>query len=151
MKKLYTINGETLEKLPGILRLANGNQISPVDETTFLLNGGTIEETDEPSHMEELDAACDVFISVVLEIADKIGDSSFYGGINEQDKLLNSKYAKDHPTDALILAERWNGANLACNHFANKPDLKDDMASPLWFYYAWARYAEQQEAAQASE
>lgn len=144
--KIYTYNGETFNKLPNPIKTADGSTISPVSETLFLSLGGTITDDGEPTHMEELDAACDIFIAVVLEIAETIGDASFYGGINEQDKLLNSQYAKDHPTEALILAERWNGANLACNHFANKEDLRDTMASPNWFYYAWARYAEKLEA-----
>ena len=142
--KIYTIFGESYDKIPNPLTLPDGSQLSPVSEAKFLELGGTIEDDGEPTHWEELDAACDVFIAVVLEIADKIGDPTFMGGINEQEKLLNSDYAQSHTTEALILSERWNGANLACNHFANKPDV--NMQSPAWYYYAWQRYAEQQEA-----
>ena len=146
MAKIYTIYGETYDKLPNPLNLPDGSQLSPVSEAKFIDLGGIIEDDGEPTHQEELDAACDTFIEIVLEIAEKIGDSSFYGGINEQDKLLNSQYAKDHPTEALILSQRWNGANLACNFFADKPDLYAQFHSPNWFYYAWARYAQQLEA-----
>ena len=139
--KHYIYNGETYDKIPNPLKTDAGI-ISPVSEETFLAYGGEIEEDGEPTHMEELDAACDVFISVVMEIANKIGDATFMGGINEMDKLINSDLAQSNPTEALILAERWNGANLACNHFANKPDV--NLQSPAWFYYAWNRYAEQQ-------
>lgn len=142
--KQYTWNGETFNKIPDPLRLADGSSISPVSEAVFIANGGLVEEDGEPTHWEELDAACDVFIAVVLEIAETIGDPTFMGGINEQEKLLNSAYAKTHTTEALVLSERWNGANLACNHFANKPDV--NMQSPAWYYYAWQRYADQLEA-----
>lgn len=141
--KIYTWQGEDYTKLPDPLMTEVG-QISPVSEALFLELGGTISDDGEPTHWEELDAACDVFIAVVLEIADKIGDPTFMGGINEQEKLLNSEYAQSHTTEALILSERWNGANLACNHFANKPDV--NMQSPAWYWYAWSRYAEQLEA-----
>ena len=142
--KIYTYNGETYTSIPNPLKLADGSTISPVSEETFIANGGTVEEDGQPTHWEELDAACDVFIAVVLEIAETIGDPTFMGGINEQEKLLNSNYAKAHTTEALVLSERWNGANLACNHFANKPDV--NMQSPAWYWYAWSRYAEQMEA-----
>lgn len=142
--KHYIYNGETYDCIPNPLKLADGSTISPVSEYAFIANGGEIEEDGEPTHWEELDAACDVFIAVVLEIAETIGDPTFMGGINEQEKLLNSNYAKEHTTEALVLSERWNGANLACNHFANKPDV--NMQSPAWYYYAWQRYAEQLEA-----
>jgi hypothetical protein len=144
MAKVYTWNGETYNKIPNPLKLEDGTSISPVSEAAFIANGGSVEENGEPTHWEELDAACDVFIAVVLEIAETIGDPTFMGGINEQEKLLNSDYAKEHTTEALVLSERWNGANLACNHFANKPDV--NMQSPAWYYYAWQRYAEQLEA-----
>lgn len=142
--KIYTWNDETYNKIPDPLRLADGSTISPVSEERFIEAGGIVEDDGEPTHWEELDAACDVFIAVVLEIAETIGDPTFMGGINEQEKLLNSDYAKEHTTEALVLSERWNGANLACNHFANKPDV--NMQSPAWYYYAWQRYAEQLEA-----
>ena len=141
--KIYTWNDETYTSIPNPLILADGSSISPVSEAVFIANGGTVEENGEPTHWEELDAACDVFIAVVLEIAETIGDPTFMGGINEQEKLLNSDYAKEHTTEALVLSERWNGANLACNHFANKPDV--NMQSPAWYWYAWQRYADQLE------
>ena len=142
--KHFTWQGETYDQIPDPLKFEDGSQISPVTEEVFLANGGTVEDDGEPTHWEELDAACDVFIAVVLEIAETIGDPTFMGGINEQEKLLNSDYAREHTTEALVLSERWNGANLACNHFANKPDV--NMQSPAWYWYAWSRYAEQMEA-----
>ena len=144
MATVYIWKDQTYNKIPNPLHLDDGSTISPVSEAKFIELGGIVEDDGEPTHWEELDAACDVFIAVVLEIADTIGDPTFMGGINEQEKLLNSDYAKEHTTEALVLSERWNGANLACNHFANKPDV--NMQSPAWYWYAWQRYAEQMEA-----
>lgn len=144
MKKLYTINGETTDYLPKILNLPDG-QISPVTEATFLANGGTIEETTEPTHMEELDDACDKFVANVLDIQEFIGSTDFYGGIDSMDDLDNSEAAQEDPMTALKLAQRWAATNTRCNFFADKPDLYDQFHSPLWFYYAWARYADQLE------
>ena len=145
MKKLYTINGETTDYLPKILNLPDG-QISPVTEATFLANGGTIEETTEPTHMEELDDACDKFVANVLDIQEFIGSTDFYGGIDSMDDLDNSEAAQEDPMTALKLAQRWAATNTRCNFFADKPDLYDQFHSPLRFYYAWARYADQLEA-----
>ena len=142
--KQYTWNDETYNKIPDPLHLADGSSISPVSEEKFIELGGTVSDDGEPTHLESLDSACDVFIAVVLEIAEKIGDPTFMGGYNEQDKLLNSEYAQEHTTEALVLSNRWNGANLTCNYYANKPDV--NMPSPVWFWYAWQRYAEQLEA-----
>ena len=142
--EIFTFNGEIFDELPGILNLPNGTTISPVTREVFLAKGGTIEDDGRPTHKEELDACCDKFIEIVLEIANKIGDPTFMGGVDieEQEKFLNSDFVKNNPTEALILSQRWNGANLACNYIANKPDV--NMPSPVWYYYAWQRYAEKQ-------
>ena len=145
--KIYTWNDETYTSIPNPLILADGSSISPVSEAAFIANGGTVEENGEPTHYEELCDACDTFIEVVLEIAEKIGDASFMGGINQQAMLRDSQYAKDNPTDALTLAERWNGADKACNFYADKPDMYEAFHSPNWYYFAWQRYADQLEAA----
>ena len=118
--KIYTWNDETYTSIPNPLILADGSSISPVSEAVFIANGGTVEENGEPTHYEELCDSCDTFIEVVLEIAEKIGDASFMGGINQQAMLRDSQYAKDNPTDALTLAERWNGADKACNFYADR-------------------------------
>ena len=149
--KHFIYNGETTDTLPGIITLADGSQLSPVTETSFVANGGIITEDGEPTHFDELCTSCDTFIEVVLEIAEKIGDPTFMGGINQQSMLRDSQYAKDHPTEALTLAERWNGADKACNFYADKPDLIATYHSPVWFYFAWERWAESQKPTQVVE
>lgn len=141
--KIYTYNGETFTSIPNPLKLADGSTISPVSEETLIANGGTVEDDGKPTHMEELDDACDKFIENVLAIQEFIGSTDFFGGIDEMDTLDNSQAAQDDPVTALKLAQRWAATNTRCNFFADKPDLIDTMHSPNWFYYAWARYAQQ--------
>jgi len=46
--KRYTWNGEKLDKMPGMLKLADGTTVSPVTEALFVSLGGMI--TDERRH-----------------------------------------------------------------------------------------------------
>ena len=140
--KLYIWNNETFTSIPDPLHTGHGD-ISPVSEKDFLDEGGIIEEDGQPTHMEELDDACDKFIANVLDIQEFIGSTDFFGGIDEMDMLDNSQAAKDDPVTALKLAQRWAATNTRCNFFADKPDLYKQFHSPNWFYYAWARYAQQ--------
>lgn len=140
--KIYTFNGEQFDKLPNPLTTDQG-QISPMTEELFISLGGTIEDDGKPTHQEELDDACDKFIANVLDIQEFIGSTDFFGGIDEMDILDNSQAAQDDPMTALKLAQRWAATNTRCNFFADKPDLIKDFHSPNWFYYAWARYAQQ--------
>ena len=141
--KIYTIYGESYDKVPNPLTLPDGSQISPVSEAKFIELGGTIEDDGKPTHMEELDDACDKFIANVLDIQEFIGSTDFFGGIDEMDTLDKSEAAAQNPTQALTLAQRWSATDRRCNFFADKPDLIATMHSPNWFYYAWARYAQQ--------
>lgn len=147
--KRFTFNGETTDHLPRILNLPGGGQVSPVTEALFLALGGTIEEDDEPTHMELMDAACDNFVEVSLDIGDFIGDSDFRGGIDEIDKLYQSEAAQQYPEQALILAARWLAADKALNHWASKDDV--NLASPACWWYCWERYANQQETESETE
>ena len=149
--KLYYHNGELLKKVPdpfcgsSPMYDRNGN----LREDLFIELGGTIEEDDEPTHMELLDAACDKFVEVSLDIGDFIGDTDFRGGIDEIDTLYQSEAAQRDPNRALILAARWIAADKALNHWASKDDV--GLASPACWWYCWERYANQQEAAAESE
>ena len=148
--KHFTFNGETTDRLPGILRLPGGTSISPVSEATFIEYGGTITEDDEPTHMELLDAACDKFVACSNKIGEFIGDPSFQGGIDEIDKLHAFAATLTDPTQiiqALKLVAEWEGCDKECNHWAGKDDV--NLASPAWWWYCWERYANQQEAAES--
>ncbi|MBR4253907.1 MAG: hypothetical protein IKQ16_02340 [Lentisphaeria bacterium] len=142
--KRYTIDGVTTDKKPGILRLADGSSISPVTDAIFVQFGGTIEEDDEPTHMDLLNAACDDFVDVCNDIGEFIGDPDFQGGIDEIDALYQCDATQLNPNQALILAARWEGADKKCNHWANKDDV--GLSSPAWWWYCWARYASRLEA-----
>lgn len=144
--KIFIWNDEQFTSIPNPLRLADGTTISPVSEETFIAKGGTIEDDGKPTHYEELCDACDVFIAVVLDIQEFIGSTDFLGGIDQMGMLEESEAAQADKLTALTLAQRWAAANTRCNFFADKPDLYKDFHSPNWFYFAWARYAEQLEA-----
>lgn len=146
MAKIYTWNGETYNKIPDPLHLADGSSISPVSEEKFIELGGVVDEDGEPTHYEELCDACDKFIANVLDIQEFIGSTDFFGGINEMGMLDDSQAAQDDPMTALKLAQRWSATDRRCNFFADKPDLIKEFHSPNWFYFAWARFAEQLEA-----
>ena len=143
--KIYTWNGETFNKIPDPLRLADGSSISPVSEEKFIELGGVVEDDGEPTHFEYLCMACDNFIEVCNDIGQFIGDPSFMGGITAVDELYQSQAAQENPVEALTLGLRWNAANTQCNFFADKPDLYEDYHSPKWYYFAWQRYADQLE------
>ena len=145
--KYYTWLGETTTKLPNSLKLENGDTVSPVSEALFESLGGVITEDELPTHMEEFEAALAVFRQVCADIGIFVSDPDFRGGINEMDVLATSQAAQENPVTALILSQRWNGANLACNHLANKDDV--NMPSPEWWYYCWEEvdaHAESEEA-----
>ena len=147
--KYYIYDGKRWDKIPdpfqgcSPMRFPDG---SPNDEL-FVKLGGTIEEDDEPTHMELMDAACDTFVAVSNDIGDFIGDPDFQGGIDEIDKLYQSEAAQQNPEQALILAARWLAADKALNHWASKDDV--NLASPACWWYCWERYANQQEAAES--
>lgn len=144
MAKVYTWNGETYNKIPNPLKLEDGTSISPVNEAAFIANGGLVEEDGEPTHMELLEAAGDKFIACCNKIGQFIGDSSFTGGIDEIQKLHDFAATLTDPAQivqALMLVAEWEGCDKECNHWASKEDV--GLASPAWWWWVWARYAEQ--------
>ena len=145
--KIYTYNGETFNKLPNPLHTTDGSTISPVSEALFLSLGGTIEDDGEPTHMELLDDACDKFVACCNKIGQFIGNPAFQGGIDEIDELRTFAATLTDPTQimqALWLVAEWEGCDKECNHWASKDDV--GLISPAWWWYCWARYAQQLEA-----
>ena len=142
--KIYTWNDETYTSIPNPLILADGSSISPVSEAVFIANGGTVEENGEPTHLELLEAAGDKFIACCNKIGQFIGNPSFQGGIDEIDELRAFAAGLTDPTQimqALMLIAEWEGCDKECNHWASKEDV--GLASPTWWWWVWARYAEQ--------
>lgn len=143
--KHYTINGETTDTLPGIITLADGSQLSPVTEASFVANGGIITEDGEPTHWDLLDAACDKFVVCCNKIGQFIGNPDFQGGIDEIDELRAFAATLTDPVQimqALWLVAEWEGCDKECNHWASKSDVGLD--SPAWWWYCWQRYADSQ-------
>ena len=150
--KHYIYNGETYDKMPNPLKLADGSTISPVSEETFIANGGEIEEDGEPTHMDLLDAACDKFVACCNKIGQFIGNPSFTGGIDEIAELQEFAAGLTDPTQimqALMLVAEWEGCDKECNHWASKDDV--GLASPAWWWYCWSRYADSLKPAQTIE
>ena len=134
--KIYTKGGKTWKGAPpNPMQLDDGSFLSPVSDDDFTDAGGTITEDGEPTHMEELLAAEATFRQVCAAIGTFIGDANFCGGINDMSALAESEAALENPVQALMLSERWNGADKACNHFASKPDV--NLPSPKWWYHCW--------------
>lgn len=134
--KIYTKNGKTWKGAPpNPLTLDDGTFISPVSDADFVAAGGEITENGEPTHMEELLAAEETFRQVCAAIGEFIDDPTFRGGINDMSELAESEAAQENPVQALMLSERWNGADKACNHFASKSDV--NLQSPKWWYHCW--------------
>lgn len=133
--KYYTYNGNTTKHLPDPLHLAEGGYVSPMTEERFVAFGGVITEDEEPTHMDELEAAMQSFREICYAIGQFIHDPSFKGGINEIEKLYTSPYALENQQMAMMLAMRWQGADRQCNHFASKEDVGLD--SPKWWYICW--------------
>lgn len=133
--KYYTYNGKTTKHLPDPLKLEEGGYVSPMTEERFVAFGGVITEDEEPTHMEELEAAMQSFREICYAIATFIHDPDFKGGINEIEKLYTSEYAQANQQMAMMLAMRWQGADRQCNHFASKDDVGLD--SPKWWYICW--------------
>ena len=67
--KHYIFGNQRFEKLPGLLRLADGSTVSPVTEETFAAYGGTITDDGEMSPKEAVVASLN---SLLHELAEQI-------------------------------------------------------------------------------
>ncbi len=67
--KHYIFGNQSFEKLPGLLRLADGSTVSPVTEETFAAYGGTITDDGEMSPKEAVVASLN---SLLHELAEQI-------------------------------------------------------------------------------
>ena len=128
--KHYTFNGVTTNKLPGILHLPDGNQISPVSEASFVEYGGTIEEDDDPTPFEE---ACSQFRQVCAAIGQFIGDANFRGGFDEYTAFASSQAFQNNPVLGNTLAIQWSGCNERCKY----EGAKEGYQQPQWWYKCW--------------
>ena len=67
--KHYIFGNQRFEKLPGLLRLADGSTVSPVTEETFAAYGGVITDDGEPTPKEAVIASLN---GLLHELAEQI-------------------------------------------------------------------------------
>lgn len=134
--KRYIWRGESLDKLPGKLKL-DGETISPVDEKTFLEYGGAIEDDGEPTPEESFQAACERFRMLCDAIGQFIGDPSFMGGFDEYAGLADSEAYRQDPVQGNELAIQWSALNELCKY----KGARAGYGQPDWWYRCW-EYAE---------
>ena len=137
--KIYTIYGESYNKLPGMLKLANGNTLSPITEESFVAYGGTIEDDGEPTPEESFQAACAMFRTLCDDIGKFIGDASFQGGFDEYAAFANSEAYQANPVKGNALAIQWSALNELCKYKGSKAGY----GQPDWWYQCWNYLAEQ--------
>lgn len=131
--KYYTYNGKTTKQLPDPLRLIEGGYVSPMTEERFVAFGGVITEDEEPTPMEEFEAALVMFRSVCGEIAQFLGVDQFLGGFGDIAAFETSEIAAANPVMALMLSSKWNAADKLCTYLGSKVGY----GQPKWFYYCW--------------
>ncbi len=67
--KHYFFGNKSFEKLPGLLRLADGSTVSPLTEETFAAYGGVITDDGEPTPKEAVIASLN---GLLHELAEQI-------------------------------------------------------------------------------
>ena len=131
--KYYTYNGKTTKQLPDPLNLIEGGCVSPMTEERFVAFGGVITEDQEPTPMEEFEAALVMFRAVCNEIAQFLGVEQFLGGFGDIAAFETSETAAANPVMALMLSSKWNAADKLCTYLGSKVGY----GQPKWFYYCW--------------
>lgn len=134
--KRYVWKGETLDTLPGKLKL-DGETISPVDKATFVQYGGTIEDDGEPTPEESFQAVCERFRLLCDTIGQFIGDPSFMGGFDEYAEFADSEAYRQDPVQGNALAIQWSALNELCKY----KGARAGYGQPDWWYRCW-EYAE---------
>lgn len=137
--KHYIYNGETYDKLPNPLKLADGSTISPVSEATFIANGGEIEEDGEETPEEKFADACRLFRNLCNQIGQFIGDASFMGGFDEYSEFATSEAYQANPVQGNALAIQWSALNELCKYKGSLIGL----GQPDWWYRCWELLAEE--------
>ena len=65
--KRYTIGGKTTDRLPGMLRLADGSTVSPVTEEIFTAYGGVIADDGELTPKDAVVASLNTLLHELAE------------------------------------------------------------------------------------
>ena len=75
--KQYTFGGNTTDRLPGMLRLADGSTVSPVTEDSFVAHGGIITDDGAMSPKEAVVASLNTLLHELAERIDGITIAEF--------------------------------------------------------------------------
>ena len=75
--KHYFFGNRNFERLPGLLRLADGSTVSPITEETFTAHGGVITDDGEPTPKEAVVASLNSLLHELSEQIDGISIAEF--------------------------------------------------------------------------
>ena len=132
--KYYIWQGVTYKNNPpNPLYTPDGRSISPVDDETFVANGGEITEDAKPTPKQEAHAAWKQFRKAVYDTQEFLHDPTYMGGFDEDWKIEQSPYTAADPTTALMLTTRLQNANAKCVYRSGLIGL----GQPAWYFEAW--------------
>ena len=132
--KYYIWQGVTYKNNPpNPLYTTDGRSISPVDDETFVANGGEITEDAKPTPEQEAHAAWKQFRKAVYDTQKFLHDPTYMGGFDEDWKIEQSEYTAADPTTALMLTTRLQNANAKCVYRSGLIGL----GQPAWYFEAW--------------
>lgn len=132
--KYYNWHGQIFKNNPpNPLYTDDGRSISPVDDETFVNEGGIITEDEKPTPVQEAHAAWKQFRKAVYDTQKFLHDPTYMGGFDEDYKIENSEYTAADPTTALMLTTRLQNANAKCVYRSGLIGL----GQPEWYFEAW--------------
>lgn len=132
--KYYIWQGVTYKNNPpNPLHTPDGRSISPVDDETFVNEGGEITQDEKPTPDQEAHAAWKQFRKAVYDTQKFLHDPTYMGGFDEDWKIEQSSYTAADPTTALMLTTRLQNANAKCVYRSGLIGL----GQPAWYFEAW--------------
>ncbi len=132
--KYYNWHGQIFKNNPpDPLYTDDGRSISPVDDETFVNEGGVITTDEKPTPVQEAHAAWKQFRKAVYDTQKFLHDPTYMGGFDEAWKIEQSPYTADDTTTALMLTTRLQNANAKCVYRSGLIGL----GQPAWYFEAW--------------
>lgn len=132
--KYYNWHGQIFKNNPpDPLHTDDGRSISPVDDETFVNEGGIITTDEKPTPVQEAHAAWKQFRKAVYDTQKFLHDPTYMGGFDEDWKIEQSEYTAADPTTALMLTTRLQNANAKCVYRSGLIGL----GQPAWYFEAW--------------
>lgn len=118
---------------PDPLYTDDGRSISPVDDETFVAEGGVITEDEKPTPVQEAHLAWKQFRKAVYDTQKFLHDPTYKGGFDEDWKIEQSEYTAADPTTALMLTTRLQNANAKCVYRS----AIIGFGQPAWYFECW--------------